>query len=75
FEVEAKDTTGAGDCFVAGYLAALRQDAAPEKAGRFANAVAALSVERLGGAAGVVPSGEVERWMRQAQLRRREPPG
>jgi sugar/nucleoside kinase (ribokinase family) len=63
FDVEAKDTTGAGDCFVAGFLAALLRDASLAEAGEFANAVAAFSVQSLGGVAGVRPYSEVESWM------------
>ena len=44
FEVEARDTTGAGDCFVAGFLAAMLRGANLPEAGHFANAVAALSI-------------------------------
>ncbi len=69
FEVRAKDTTGAGDCFVAGFLAATLQNASLAEAGRFANAVAALSVQRIGGAAGVPPYSSIESWMRTAGLR------
>ena len=66
FEVEAKDTTGAGDCFVAGFLASLMRGADLEEAGRFANAVGALSVQKVGAVAGVLPRAEVETWMRSA---------
>src|SRR5581483_2280205 len=39
FEVPVKDTTGAGDCFVAGFLAAHSRGASLDEAARFANAV------------------------------------
>jgi sugar/nucleoside kinase (ribokinase family) len=64
FEVDAKDTTGAGDCFVAGFLSALLRGADLAEAGRFANAVAALSVQKIGAVTGVPPRAEVEAWMR-----------
>jgi sugar/nucleoside kinase (ribokinase family) len=69
FDVEAKDTTGAGDCFVAGFLSALWRDASLAEAGHFANAVAALSVQRVGGVAGVPPYAAVNAWMTTARLR------
>ena len=63
FAVDAKDTTGAGDCFVAGFLASsLRGDSLAE-AGRFANAVAAKSVEKIGGAVGIPSYEEVQAWV------------
>jgi sugar/nucleoside kinase (ribokinase family) len=53
FEVNVKDTTGAGDCFVAGFLAAaLAGDGLIETA-RFANAVAAQSVQQVGAVSGM----------------------
>jgi sugar/nucleoside kinase (ribokinase family) len=70
FDVEARDTTGAGDCFVAGFLAARLRGASIEEAGTFANAVAALSVQRIGGAAGVPPMTEVAEWMSHARVRK-----
>jgi sugar/nucleoside kinase (ribokinase family) len=69
FEVDALDTTGAGDCFVAGYLAALLDGATPAEAGRYGNAVAAFSVQRIGSVAGVPPRAEVDAWMRTARVR------
>ena len=63
FEVDVKDTTGAGDCFVAGFLSALLRGEDLEDVGHFANAVGALSVQRIGAVTGVVPRAEVEAWM------------
>jgi sugar/nucleoside kinase (ribokinase family) len=42
------DTTGAGDNFVAGFLTGLNRGWPPEEAARFANATAAVSIERVG---------------------------
>ncbi|MGD0500401.1 MAG: carbohydrate kinase family protein [Bryobacteraceae bacterium] len=67
FEVDARDTTGAGDCFVAGFLSALLRGADWADAGRFANAVAALSVQKIGAVTGVRSRAEVEAWMRSAR--------
>ena len=69
FEVTAKDTTGAGDCFVAGFLAARQRGASWREAGQFANAAAALSVQQLGAVSGLRPFAETEAWMRSAPLR------
>lgn len=48
FSVQAVDTTGAGDAFCGGLLAALSEDYPMRDAIRFASAVAALSVQRIG---------------------------
>lgn len=50
FAVEAVDTTGAGDTHVGAFLAALARGQAPAAAVLFANAAAAISVTRQGGA-------------------------
>jgi sugar/nucleoside kinase (ribokinase family) len=68
-DVEAKDTTGAGDCFVAGFLAARQRGASLAEAGQFANAVAALSVQKIGAVEGVLPFAETETWMHSTPLR------
>lgn len=69
FDVAARDTTGAGDCFVAGFLAARQRGASWAQAGQFANAAAALSVQKLGAVTGMLPFEEVEAWMRTAPVR------
>lgn len=48
FPVEAIDTTGAGDAFSGGLLAALAEGKDIWEAVRFSNALAAISVQRLG---------------------------
>ena len=48
FSVKAVDTTGAGDAFNGGLLAALAEGKTLWEAGRFASALAALSVQRIG---------------------------
>ncbi len=63
FRVDAIDTTGAGDCFVGGYLAALQRGESHGHAARFANAVAALAVQRLGAVEGVRSYEETLAWM------------
>lgn len=69
FEVDVQDTTGAGDCFVAGFLAARQRGASLAAAGQFANAVAALSVQHIGAVEGVLPLAETEAWMHATRLR------
>ncbi len=63
FPVKAVDTTGAGDCFAGGFLAALHRGKTPVEAARFANAVGALNVEKLGAVKGVRSFDETESWM------------
>jgi sugar/nucleoside kinase (ribokinase family) len=69
FDVVAKDSTGAGDCFVGGFLAAVLRGASLAEAGRYGNAVGALSVERIGAIEGVLSQEQTEAWMRSARLR------
>lgn len=69
FDVEVKDTTGAGDCFAGGFLAARQRGASLADAGQFANAVAALSVRKMGAVEGILPMAETEAWMRAITLR------
>jgi len=63
FPVNAVDTTGAGDCFVAGFLAARRRGYSTARAGLFANAVGALTVQCIGAVEGVLPEDGVLAWM------------
>jgi sugar/nucleoside kinase (ribokinase family) len=53
YRVDAVDTTGAGDCFVGGFLAATQRGLSVSEAARFANAVGALSVRQIGATAAV----------------------
>lgn len=62
FAVTAIDSTGAGDCFAAGFLAALRHGADWREAASFANAVGALNVQHLGATAGVLGYQETRAW-------------
>lgn len=48
YRVNAIDTTGAGDAFNGGLIAALAEGKPLKEAAQFANAVAALSVQRIG---------------------------
>jgi sugar/nucleoside kinase (ribokinase family) len=67
FDVPVQDTTGAGDCFVAGFLAAWLRGSTLEDAGRFANAVGALNVQRIGATAGLLTYEETLEWARSAR--------
>ena len=69
FDVDAVDTTGAGDCFMAGYLLAMLDDAPPEERLRWGNAVAAHCVQAVGANAGVGTREAVARWMETAKLK------
>lgn len=53
------DTTGAGDCFHAAFLASLLEARPLDEALRFANAAAALSVRGMGARGGLPDRGEV----------------
>jgi sugar/nucleoside kinase (ribokinase family) len=63
FHVTAIDSTGAGDCFCGGYIAALQRGLSHSEAARIANAVGALSVQQLGGTAGVLGWNETLDWI------------
>lgn len=63
FTVPVVDTTGAGDCFAGGFLAALQRAFSFQDAARFANAVGALSVQALGGVTGLRTFEETLDWM------------
>lgn len=69
FAVEVQDTTGAGDCFAAGFIAASLEGAELPEAGRFANAVAAMSVQQIGAVSGVATTEETKAWIRSATVR------
>jgi sugar/nucleoside kinase (ribokinase family) len=60
FEVEAVDTTAAGDVFRAAFIYALLQRMPPRQMLRFANAAAAVSCTRAGAMPSVPPLGDVE---------------
>jgi sugar/nucleoside kinase (ribokinase family) len=53
FEVDAVDTTGAGDCWMGGFLAALHRGLDVGEAAMMANAVGALSVQAYGSVSGL----------------------
>ena len=63
FSVKAKDTTGAGDCFVGGFLASLQRGLSYPLAARVANAAGAMNVQKLGAAQGVCNWEETQAWI------------
>jgi sugar/nucleoside kinase (ribokinase family) len=62
YEVEAKDSTGAGDVFAGAFIAAWTRGYSLVEATDFANAAAAMSVGALGSIAGVRGFAETLRW-------------
>lgn len=71
FAVDVVDTTGAGDAFCGGFLAAILAGWEMERATQFANAVGALCVTAVGGTAGVRSREETLRFMKGAAVRGR----
>ncbi len=69
FEVPAVDTTGAGDCFAGAFLAAWLRGHSLAEAARFANAAAALAIQRLGSTGGLRSWEETLEWMNSAPVR------
>lgn len=63
FPVSVVDTTGAGDCFAGGFLAARQRGWDLVKSARFANAVGALSASSLGSTTGVISFEKTEEWI------------
>lgn len=64
FAVSVVDTTGAGDCFAGGFLAAVAREMSVPEAARFANAVGALNVQQLSSVGGVRSFEQTVEWIR-----------
>ncbi len=64
YDVEVEDTTGAGDNFVAGFLTGVIKGWGLEKCGRFANAVASISVQKTGATTAVKSMEQVEEFLK-----------
>jgi sugar/nucleoside kinase (ribokinase family) len=65
FPVHPVDTTGAGDCFAAGFLAALCRGQSLAEAARFANAAGALATLGMGGADPAPTTAALEEFLRR----------
>jgi hypothetical protein len=65
YDIKVVDTTGCGDAFDAGFIAALHHKMDPEESVRFAQAAAALVATGLGSDAGIVSFEHTMEWMRK----------
>jgi sugar/nucleoside kinase (ribokinase family) len=65
FTVQPLDTTGAGDCFAAGFLASLCRGQSLAQAAQYANAAGALATLGLGGADAAPTRNQIEDFMQQ----------
>lgn len=65
YSVNALDTTGAGDAFVGALAASLSQDDSLMEAVKFANAAAALSVQKIGTSVAMPSSDEIRALMQR----------
>jgi sugar/nucleoside kinase (ribokinase family) len=70
YEINVVDTTGCGDAFDAGFIAALHHEMDVETALRFAQASAALVASGLGSDAGIVSFDQTMTAMREMPVRR-----
>jgi ribokinase len=68
FKVDALDTTGAGDAFNGGLLTALSEGKDLWEASRFASALAALSVQRIGTTPAMPSREEVEVFLKHSTI-------
>ncbi len=68
FAVQPVDTTGAGDCFAAGFLAAICRGQSLPLCARYANAIGALATLGLGGADSAPTIGQLEDFLRQHSI-------
>jgi sugar/nucleoside kinase (ribokinase family) len=68
FQVQAIDSTGAGDAFAAGFIAGIHFGWPLEQVARFANAVGALCVTGVGATGGVLPMDETLAFIQNTPL-------
>jgi sugar/nucleoside kinase (ribokinase family) len=62
------DSTGAGDCWCAGFLAGLAQDLPLEEALRLGNAVATHCIQHPGASSGIPPIDEIRRFQQETAM-------
>jgi sugar/nucleoside kinase (ribokinase family) len=67
YDIKVVDTTGCGDAFDAGFIAALHHKMDPESSIRFAQAAAALVATGLGSDAGIASFEHTMEWMRRRE--------
>jgi len=63
------DTTGAGDCWCAGFLAGLREGLKVPGAARLGNATAAHCIQAPGASTGIVAMAEIKSFQARTPLR------
>jgi sugar/nucleoside kinase (ribokinase family) len=68
FQVVAQDATGAGDSWVAGFLTGILHGWDLAEVGRFANAVGAMCVTRIGATTGIGTIAETQDFMRRTPI-------
>ncbi len=73
FRVNVVDTTGAGDAFAAGFLVGMIEKLELEEVARFANAVGALSVTKIGARSALPTKREVEKFLEKGVMKCRMP--
>ena len=65
YQVDVKDTTGAGDCFNAVFIACLSKSWPIERAAKYASAAAAISIQSVGAREGLPACDEVEAFLKK----------
>ena len=65
FKAKVVDTTGAGDCFCAGFIKGLSLGWNLRECLRLGNAAGACAVSKLGATAGIESFGQVRRWIKK----------
>lgn len=68
YDVPVKDTCGAGDAFVAGFLYGVAQGWAVDRCARFATATAAFCVQAIGTTTAIPPAALVVEFMTRTEL-------
>lgn len=66
--VDVKDTTGAGDCFNAVFIACLAKSWPIEKAAKYASAAAAISIQSVGAREGLPTCDEIEGFLKNVEV-------